>query len=184
MLMSHCLRTFVLAAMAAPFLIAADAPPLSATFNRELSMVEKEVVSLAEAMPADKYGFVPTGGEFQKVRSFGQQASHIAAVVYACSGAVLGEKPPTDMGTGENGPASLKTKADIVKYLKDAFAYAHRAAASVTAQNLNEMIPSAFGNNQVPRLSMVTAPVWHSFDHYGQMVVYARMNGIVPPASR
>jgi hypothetical protein len=170
----------------AVLLPAADpvAPPLSKTFDGEVSMVEREVVSLAEAMPAEKYGFVPTGGEFSKSRTFGQQVAHIAAVNYACSAAVLGEKSPMEMGEGENGPASLKTKADIVKFLKDSFAYTHKAMATVTAQNLNDMIASAFGSNKTPRVSMVSVPVWHTFDHYGQMVIYARMNGIVPPASR
>lgn len=162
----------------------AVAPSLSKTFDRDLSMVEREVVSLAEAMPADKYNFRPTNGEFSKVRTFREQASHIAAVIYVCSAALAGEKNPSEMGAGENGPASLATKEDVVKYLKAAFAYAHKAVAGVNAQNLNEMIPSPFGGAAVPRVSVVTIPVWHTFDHYGQMVVYARMDGIVPPASR
>jgi hypothetical protein len=97
---------------------------------------------------------------------------------------VLGEKNPSEPGQNENGPASLKTKEDIVKYLKDAFAYAHKAMASLTADNLTSMVQSPFGKNKVPRVSMATVAAWHSFDHYGQMVVYARMNGIIPPASR
>lgn len=146
-------------------------------------MIEREIVPLAEAMPADKYSFVPTGGEFSKCRTFGQQASHVAAVLNAVAAMLLGEKP-AEMGESENGPASLKTKEDILKYLKDAFASTHKAMATVTAQNLMEMVQSPFGKNKVTRLSIATAPVWHSFDHYGQMVIYARLNGIVPPASR
>ena len=157
---------------------------VSKTFDQQLSMIEREIVPLAEAMPADKYDFVPTAGEFKKSRTFGQQTSHVAAVIYAVSAKVLGEKAPTDMGQNENGPASLKTKEDIVKYLKDSFAYGHKATAMLTSENLTEMIDSAFGKNKVPRLSMATVPVWHSFDHYGQMAIYARMNGIIPPASR
>jgi hypothetical protein len=173
-------------AISAVILSAADpaAPPLSKTFDQQVGMVEREAVSLAEAMPADKYGFVPTGAEFAKSRTFGQQVAHIAAVNYAAAASVLGEKNPVEMGAGENGPASLKSKAEIVKFLKDSFVYAHKAMATVTAQNLNDMVQSAFGNNKAPRVSMVTVPVWHTFDHYGQMVIYARMNGIVPPASR
>jgi hypothetical protein len=162
----------------------AAADPVSKTFDQQVSMVEKEVVSLAEAMPEDKYGFVPSGAEFSKSRTFAQQVTHIASVNYASAASVLGEKAPVEMGASENGPASLKSKADIVKFLKDSFTYAHKATATVTMQNLNEMVTSAFGNNKVPRLSMLTVPVWHTFDHYGQMVIYARMNGIVPPASR
>jgi len=68
--------------------------------------------------------------------------------------------------------------------LKDSFAYTHKAMQSTTAENLMQEVQNAFGKNKVPRLQMITIPAWHSFDHYGQMVVYARMNGIVPPASR
>lgn len=157
---------------------------VSKVLDQQVSMIEGQIVPLAEAMPADKFSFVPTGEEFSKSRTFGQQASHVAAVLNAVSASLLGEKPAADMGESENGPASLKTKEDIVKYLKDAFAYTHKAMAGITAQNLTEMIPSPFGKNKVTRLSIATAPVWHSFDHYGQMVIYARMNGIVPPASR
>ena len=75
-------------------------------------------------------------------------------------------------------------KDEIVKYLKDAFAYAHKANGTLTSQNLMGLVTSAFGKEKVPRLSMATVATWHSYDHYGQMVVYARMNGVIPPASR
>jgi hypothetical protein len=162
----------------------ADAPSVSKIFDQQLTMVEHELVPLAEAMPADKYNFAPTHGEFKSVRTFGQQVSHVAAVIYAVSASILEQNNPSETGPGENGPATLKNKDDIVKYLKDAFAYAHKAMNSVTGANLTTMIKSPFGDGQVPRVDMVTVPVWHTFDHYGQMVVYARMNGIVPPASR
>ena len=160
------------------------APTVSKVFDQQLSMIEREFVPLAEAMPAAKYGFAPADGEFKGVRTFGQQVSHTAAVIYMVSAAVLGEKNPSEPGEHENGPASLKTKDDIVKYLKDAFAYGHKATASLTSENLTGLVQSAFGDNKVSRAFMASVPVWHSFDHYGQMVVYARMNGIVPPASR
>jgi hypothetical protein len=164
---------------------AADSPmPAGRAFDQQLKMIEGELVSLAEAMPADKYSFAPTHGEFAGVRTFGQQAAHIGAVIYLCAASVLGEAVPPEAGQGENGPASLKTKDDIVKYLKASFVYGHKAMSSVTERNMLESIKSPFGEGNVPRVSMVTAPVWHSFDHYGQMVVYARMNGVVPPASR
>jgi uncharacterized damage-inducible protein DinB len=152
-------------------------------YDRELSMVEREVVSLAEAMPVDKYEFAPSNGDFKGVRTFGQQMSHIATVIYEVSAGVLGEKSPVDAGKSENGPASLKTKDAIVKYLKDAFAYAHKAMNSLTDKNFTELVASPFGDKS-PRGSLANVNVWHTFDHYGQAVVYARMNGIVPPASR
>jgi len=175
----------ILAVLCASSLFAADAPSsLGKIFDQDLSNIEREVVPLAEAMPADKYDFAPTGGEFKGVRTFGDQVKHVATVIYAVSATILGEKNPVDMGTNENGPASVKGKEASVKYLKDAFAYAHKAIGSLTEKNLMEMVKSPFGSNQVPRAKMATIATWHSFDHYGQMVVYARMNGIVPPASR
>jgi hypothetical protein len=157
---------------------------VSKVFDGQLTMIEHELVPLAEAMPADKYSFAPTHGEFKGVRTFGQQVGHVAAVMYLVSATTLGEKNPSEGGEGENGPAILKTKDDYVNYLKAAIAYSHKAMQSLTSQNFTGMVKSAFGDEQVPRASMATAAVWHTFDHYGQMVVYARMNGIIPPASR
>lgn len=163
---------------------AADPAPIGKTFDGQLKMVEGEVVSLVEAMPENKFQFAPSAGEFKNVRTFAQQATHIGFVNYAVASAALGEKNPTEAGQNENGPANLKTKADIVKYLKDSFAYAHRAMQMLTDANINGMVKSAFGNGEVPRIYMANVALWHSMDHYGQMVVYARMNNIVPPASR
>jgi len=182
--MMNLMSALVLAAVCVTA-YAADAPASAGTaFDRQLKMIESELVPLAEAMPADKYDFAPKEGEFKGVRTFGKQVAHIAAVIYLCAASVLGEAVPAEAGRGEDGPASLKTKEDFVKYLKASFAYGHKAMNSVTDRNLMGMIKSPFGEGDVPRVSMVTAQVWHSFDHYGQMVVYARMNGIVPPASR
>jgi len=153
-------------------------------FDQQISGVEHEFVPLVQAMPSDKFGFAPTAGEFTNVRSFAQQSTHVAATLYAISAAILGEKNPSEMGKSENGPASLKNKAEVEKYVKDAFVYAHKAMASLNDQNLEGMVKSPFGNGEAPRLSLAITAVSHSFDHYGQMVVYARMNGIVPPASR
>jgi len=167
---------------------AQDAKPdehktVSQILDATTSNIEGEFVGAAEAMPEDKYSFAPTNGEFKGVRTFGQQVKHVAAVNYIVGGTILGEKPPADTG-GENGPESLKTKADIIKYLKDSFAYAHKAIASVSEQNLTGSIKAPFGEGTATRLGMATLFSWHPMDHYGQMVEYLRMNGIVPPASR
>ena len=149
--------------------------------DRALSQVEHEIVSLAEAMPAEKYGFAPTQGEFTGVRTFGLQMSHIAAVIDEFAAAILGEKA-TDPGKDENGPDSLRGKDAIVKFMKEAFAHGHKAMNSLTAQNFTEMVDLPWG--KMPKGTLAEMCASHSFDHYGQAVVYARMNGIVPPASR
>lgn len=152
-------------------------------FSQQLSGVEREFVPLVQAMPDAKFQFAPSDGDFHGVRTFAQQSTHVAAVLYEVSAAILGEKNPTEMGKSENGPM-LKSKAEVEKYVKDAFAYGQKAMASLTDQNLTGMVKSPFGGGETTRLSLAITAVSHCFDHYGQMVVYARMNGIIPPASR
>jgi hypothetical protein len=161
----------------------ADHRTVAQVLDRSVTGVENEFVPAADAMPEDKYSFVPTNGEFKGVRSFAQQVKHVAAVNYLVGAAILEEKPPVDLGS-ENGPDSLKTKADIVKFLKDSFAYVHKAVGTINDGNLLSPIKSPFGEGMTTRLGMATLIVGHCFDHYGQMVEYLRMNSIVPPASR
>jgi uncharacterized damage-inducible protein DinB len=151
--------------------------------DHSVSNLEREFIPAAEAMPEDKYGFAPTNGEFKGVRTFAEQIKHVAAVNYELAAAILEEKPPADIGD-ESGPASVKTKADIMKYLRDSFAYVHKAIATINEKNVTEPVKSPFGEGSVSRLGLATSVNAHGFDHYGQMVVYLRMNGIIPPASR
>jgi len=151
--------------------------------DRTVLNLEEEFVPAAEAMPEDKFGFAPTEGEFKGVRTFGQQIKHVAAVNYELGAALLETKPPVDIGD-ESGPASITSKADILKFLKESFVYVHKAIATINEKNLVTTVKSPFGEGSVTRLSLATSVAWHGFDHYGQMVEYLRMNGIVPPASR
>jgi uncharacterized damage-inducible protein DinB len=145
--------------------------------------MEREFVPAAEAMPEDKFGFAPTGGEFKGVRTYAEQIKHVAAVNYIFAAAILSEKVPVDVGD-ESGPASMKTKAEIIDYLKQSFVYVHRAIQTINEKNLVEPLKSPFGEGKVTRLGLAAGVAGHGFDHYGQMVEYLRMNGIVPPASR
>jgi hypothetical protein len=167
---------------------AQDAKPtehhsIAQVLDHSVAGVEGEFVPAAEAMPEEKYSFAPTSGEFKGVRTFAQQAKHVAAVNYLVGASILEEKPPVELGS-ENGPDAIKTKADIVKFLKDSFAYVHRAVRSINEGNLLSPIKSPFGEGMVTRLGMATLIVGHCFDHYGQIVEYLRMNNLVPPASR
>jgi hypothetical protein len=166
---------------------AADTPAtttVSKIYDGAVRSAESEIVSLTEAMPADKFGFAPTQGEFKGVRTFALEAKHLSAVIYEVCAAILEEKPPVEIGKDENGPGTVETKEQIVQYMKDAFAYAHKAVATLTPENQLRMVKSPFGNGQVAKGSLAAIVAWHSFDHYGQMVEYARMNGVIPPASR
>jgi uncharacterized damage-inducible protein DinB len=151
--------------------------------DHSVSNVEQEFVPAADAMPEVKFNFAPTDGEFKGVRTYAQQIKHVAAVNYELAAAILEQKPPVDIGD-EAGPASITSKADIMKYLKDSFAYAHKAIATINDKNLTETVRSPFGEGHVSRMALAMAFASHAMDHYGQMVVYLRMNGIIPPASR
>src|SRR5579885_462994 len=151
--------------------------------DRNVSNFEHEFVPAAEAMPEDKFSFAPSEGEFKNVRNYAQQIKHVAAVNYELAAAVLEQKPPVDIGD-ESGPASITSKAEIIKYLKDSFAYVHKAVATINDSNMTGTVKSPFGEGAVSRLGLIMSVPAHGFDHYGQMVVYLRLNGIVPPASR
>lgn len=151
--------------------------------DHTVSNLEHEFVPAADAMPEDKFSFVPTNGEFKGARTYGEQIKHVAAVNYLYGAAILGEKVPVDVGD-ESGPAAMKTKAEIMQYLKDSFAYVHKAVQTINEKNLAEPMKSPFGEGKVTRLSVAINVSSHGFDHYGQMVEYLRMNGIIPPASR
>jgi hypothetical protein len=141
---------------------------------------EQLIVPAAEAMPEDKYGFAPTNGAFDGTRSFAEQVKHLAAANYQLGAGVLREGPPA--GTvHESAPDSIRTKAQIVEYLKDSFTCLHRGAAVINERNMNEPI-TVKGNRT--RLLLLIDALLHSANHYGQMVEYLRMNNIVPPASR
>lgn len=160
------------------------APTIASTVDREISGIEKQIVEAAEAMPEDKFNFSPEGlaipgAEYKGVRTFALQVKHVAASNYFLWSSLTGDKIPEDY-KGGNGPEKLKTKAEIIKFLKDSFAMGHKAAATLTTQN---MLQPAEGGKSL-RLHLATFAVAHAFDHYGQMVEYLRMNGIVPPASR
>lgn len=145
---------------------------------------EKQLVDVADAMPADKYAFAPTNGEFKGVRTFSQQVKHAAAANYILAASALGEPPPAEAGD-EMGPDSVRTKADIVAYLKGSFAALHKAAATIDEKNsVIKSTPISPLQGTATRLGLVVEALLHSANHYGQMVEYLRMNGVVPPASR
>ena len=162
---------------------AAETRSLAQVLNGNVSMGEKEFMSAAEAMPEDKYSFAPTSGEFKGVRTFADQVKHVAAVNYILGASILGEKPPVDI-SGESGPAAIKSKAEILKFAKDSFAYLHKSIDSVDEKNMLAAIKNPFGDAPATRLGLAVIATGHIFDHYGQIVVYLRTNGIVPPASR
>jgi len=160
-------------------------PTVGVAMDGTYQWVPMQFIGAAEAMPEDKFDWAPTQGEYKGVKTFAQEVKHVAAVNFAFGAMILGEKPPVDMASIEMGPANLKTKAEIVQYMKDSFTYARKAIQSITAQNGSRAMKNPFGQGpDFTPIGMATLLSFHGMDHYGQMVEYLRMNGIVPPASR
>jgi uncharacterized damage-inducible protein DinB len=150
-----------------------------------LKIAEKEIMPAVDAMPADKFGFAPTDGEFKGVRTFGQMVKHLSATNHILAAAALGEEPPADAGD-EVGPEAVRTKAEILNYLNGSFAHLSKAIEAIGQANppVNASPISPLKRGEVTRSSLVAEALMHACDHYGQMVEYLRMNGVVPPASR
>jgi hypothetical protein len=161
-------------------------PPrtIATSVDDEISTIEKQLVDAAEAMPEASFDFSPQSlaiaqSDYAGVRTFALQVKHVAASNYALWSPLTGETIPDDF-RGGNGPERVKGKADILQFLKDSFVLGHRAAATLTAGNMLEFP----GRSTSSRFHLATFGVAHAYDHYGQIVEYLRMNGIVPPASR
>jgi hypothetical protein len=157
---------------------------ITSAVDREITDVEKQITDAAEAMPENKFNFSPENlhiadGDYKGVRTFALQIRHIAASNYAIWSALTDDQFPKDF-LGGNGPENLTTKAAILKFLKDSFALGHKAASVLTLENMLQ--PPE--HSKSTRLRLAVFGVEHAYDHYGQIVEYLRMNGIVPPASR
>jgi uncharacterized damage-inducible protein DinB len=148
-----------------------------------ITNTEHLVVPAADAMPEVKYSFAPTGAGFTGVRTFAQQIKHLAANNRRMAAYILNQTPSADE-KAETGPEAVQTKAQIMEYVKGSFAALHRAMATLTPENLVEPMAVSPSPGQTTRLQLAEDVVAHSSNHYGQMVEYLRMNGIVPPASR
>ncbi len=147
-------------------------------FDEAFSGFEKLFVGAAEAMPADKYSYVPTTGEYKGVRTFAQQVNHITSANYGFFRSFGIEKPAVDMAAIDK----LTNKDDVVKALKESFLYAHKAMQSITAENA--FLPVTMFGHTSTRAGIAIHAVGHGEDIYGQLVEYLRLNGIVPPASQ
>ena len=159
-------------------------PMIASVIDGEISNIEKQILEVADALPASRYNFSPEslnipGDDFKGVRTFAAQLKHVAASNYFLWSPLTGDRLPEGLQDG-NGPENVKTKAEIIQFLKDSFALGHKAAATLSLENV---LQSPEGSKST-RLHLAEFGVAHAFDHYGQLVEYLRMNGIVPPASR
>jgi DinB superfamily len=150
------------------------------SINYMWKMVESDFTSLAEAMPEEKWSFRPTQGAFSDVRTFAEQVKHVACANEAWAKKLRGEAPPDHCDTG--GPNPAKTKTEILSYLHESFGMIDGEIAKSKLDNLMAPMSGRYAGDN--RLEVLNSALWHISDHYGQLVEYVRMNGIVPPASR
>lgn len=143
--------------------------------------VQQEFLAVAEAMPEERYGFAPTAGEFKGVRTFAEQVKHVACSNVAFFNEIEGKTPPAHCEKG--GPESARTKKELLAYLRQSFEYGNRVLKTFTPQNLLARVDGPYAGPNT-RLGIAEVAVWHISDHYGQIVEYLRMNGIVPPSTK
>jgi uncharacterized damage-inducible protein DinB len=165
------------------FTVAQPKLTVSQALDFWITNTETLVVSAADAMPEPKYSFVPSAGEFTGVRTFAQQIKHLSANNYRMAAYILKQTPTPDQ-EAETGPDTVQSKAQIMDYVKSSFTALHKAVAVINDRNMLETMTAYPSPKQKTRLQLAVDVVAHSSNHYGQMVEYLRMNGIIPPASR
>ena len=163
---------------------------VASAFTRGFAYQEYQVRSAAEAMPEDKYGFRPVENNFKnetpgfgpaQLRTFAEQVKHVACANFGFSAELDGTKPPAACDKG--GPSPAKTKRELLIYLRDSFAAANKSLAAIDQKNMFDPIDGPYAA-PATRIGLATTIIWHAADHYGQMALYLRLNGIVPPSSR
>jgi hypothetical protein len=176
----RCLRNRTLVVFVLAALPMAGAGSARQIFDQQLSAAERDVMEVVEIMPTNQFNFVPTQSAFQHARTFGAQVRHIAFCLNEVAVALLGE--PMLPHTDQDGPKSLTSRDDIIRYLKDAFAHAHKAIGTLTNDNLLEQIADPYSSQlRTTRLEAAGIFCSHTYDHYGQLVEYLRMNSRVLP---
>ena len=146
-----------------------------------LKYTQDQFYSVADAMPETKYDYIPSAGNFDGVRSFAEQVKHVACANYAFFNEIEGKTPPAHCEKGGSAPA--KTKAELLKYLKDSFDYGNKVLQTINATNALDRVEGPYAGPNT-KLGLAVAAVWHIADHYGQIVEYLRMTGIVPPPTQ
>lgn len=149
-----------------------NANPLSASTKFMYEMSKSDLLKSAEEMPEENYSFKPVS----TVRSFGQLIGHVADAQYEFCGAVGDGKQPPGI------EKSKTSKADLIQALKDAFAYCDQAYDGMTDTHAAEIVK--FFGHDAPRLTILTFNISHNMEHYGNVVTYLRIKGLVPPSSQ
>jgi uncharacterized damage-inducible protein DinB len=181
--LSTLIAAVYLTVLLTPALAQQDEVPknIAESVGNSLQWTEDQFYSIAEAMPDGKYDYMPTAGNFEGVRSFAEQVKHVACGNFAFFNEIEGKTPPDHCEKG--GPAPAKTKAELLKYLKDSFEYGNKVLQTINAKNALDRVEGPYAGPNT-KLGIAVAAVWHIADHYGQIVEYLRMCGIVPPPTQ
>lgn len=154
---------------------------------RTFGFQEYDVRSAAEALPEDKWDLRPITGAFKnekpeygpaEMRTFREQVKHVGRANFAFSAELDGTKPPAACDKG--GPSPANSRTELLTYLRDSFAALNKSINAITLKNMFDPIEGPYGGPNT-RLGLAEIAVWHAADHYGQMTLYLRLNGIVPP---
>ncbi|HLK02930.1 MAG TPA: DinB family protein [Candidatus Acidoferrum sp.] len=163
---------------------------VASAFTRGFGYQEYQVRSAAEAMPEEKYGFRPVESNFKnetpgygpaQLRTFAEQVKHVACANFGFAAELDGTTPPPACDKG--GPNPAKTKKELLIYLRESFAAVNKSLGDITQKNMFDPIEGPYAGPNT-RLGLATTIIWHAADHYGQMALYLRLNGIIPPSSR
>jgi len=162
---------------------AQQAVSITPAIERQFNKIESDILSSAEAMPGNKYDFTPEGlgiknSNFKGVRTFAGQIKHLATDNILIWSAITGDAVRSDI-EDVNGPKNIQTKKDVIDYLKSSFAVGRKAISNLTTQNAMELIE--FRGRNLSRLDLAFYALTHANEHYGQMALYLRLCGIVPP---
>jgi len=151
---------------------------------------EYDVRSAAEAMPEEKWDFRPSSGMFKsektefgpsEVRTFREQVKHVACANFAFAAELDGNTPPD--GCEKDGPSPAHTRAELLTYLRDSYTALKKSLSAITVKNMFDPVSGRYATPNT-RLGLAEVCVWHNADHFGQMAIYLRLNGVVPPGSR
>ncbi len=139
--------------------------------------IGRKLIAMAEDFPEDKYDFKPTPAQ----RSFAEQLLHVAGANYFFINPVMGQKPPAEEDPKRD---QYKTKADVVAFVKKSYADGAAAIKSKGEKGLNDTFVDSFSHQQVRVIDYAYGFIEHGGEHYGQLVGYYRLSGLVPPESR
>ena len=151
--------------------------PISDGIRSQWTGAKRNILQSAELMPDGSWDYRPVDG----VRSFSELVAHVAGASYAICAAAKNEKSPY---AEDHFEKNAKGRAAIVQATKDAIAYCDAAFSALTDANAGELIANPFGEGKIARTAVLVLQIGHDNEHYGNMVTYFRMNGIVPPSSR